>query len=182
MFSDSRFLEICSKLLDIDQTLLIADSGYVFNNLPKTSRLSYDWHTEKHYYPKRRNFLNVWFPVFENKRKDNGTMVVRPKSHKETWPDFVELKTNTEGFTQYAIVDKRLDKYGSDYMELDVGDLLIFHANLVHASTTNQSVKPSFTTVSRIFDISKDLTLSSNLSVRPFGSDLTNEKFSELWS
>ena len=42
--------------------LLINGPG-VFVNRPNTKRLLYKWHSESHYYPKRRNFLNIWFPI-----------------------------------------------------------------------------------------------------------------------
>ena len=61
------------KLLGLkeNQPLLINGPG-IFINRPKTKRLLYKWHSESHYYPKRRNFLNIWFPIFFNKSEKNG--------------------------------------------------------------------------------------------------------------
>ena len=70
------------KLLELkeNQPLLIDGPG-IFINRPKTKRLLYKWHSESHYYPKRRNFLNIWFPIFVNKSEKNGTMYIKEKSH-----------------------------------------------------------------------------------------------------
>ena len=64
-----------------DNQPLLIDGPGIFINRPKTKRLLYKWHSESHYYPKRRNFLNIWFPIFTNKNEKNGTMCIKEKSH-----------------------------------------------------------------------------------------------------
>ena len=40
----------------------------LLTNIPSSKRLIYRWHTEKHFFPKRTHFANVWIPTFRNKR------------------------------------------------------------------------------------------------------------------
>ena len=58
----------------VDNVPLLMDGPGIFVNRPKTKRLLYKWHSESHYYPKKRNFLNIWLPIFDNKSDKNGTM------------------------------------------------------------------------------------------------------------
>jgi len=53
------------------------DGPGIFVNRPKTKKLCHKWHSESHYYPKRRNFLNIWLPIFDNKSNKNETMYVK---------------------------------------------------------------------------------------------------------
>ena len=164
------------KLLELkeNQPLLIDGPG-MFINRPKTKRLLYKWHSESHYYPKRRNFLNIWFPIFFNKSEKNGTMFIKEKSHLlndlpfNEYQGFDKSSENKKNhFTQYEVPENFVKNLKTFKSNLNVGDLLVFHRKSIHTSTPNLSKKYSFAIVFRVWDISKDLTMSGDLAVSPY--------------
>jgi hypothetical protein len=163
------------ELLDIKQQPLLIDGPGVFINRPKTKRLLYKWHSESHYYPKRRNFLNIWFPIFFNKSLKNGTMFIKEKSHLLNDIPFNEYQGYNKSsenkknhFTQYEVPENFVKHLKTFRSNINVGDMLIFHRKAVHTSTPNLSKKYSFATVFRVWDFSKDLTMSGDLAVSPY--------------
>ena len=164
------------KLLDLKENHpLLVDGPGIFINRPKTKRLLYKWHSEAHYYPKRRNFLNIWFPIFFNKSEKNGTMFIKEKSHQLNdlpFNEYIGYDKTSENkknhYTQYEVPENFVKHLKTFKSNLNVGDLLIFHRNAVHTSTQNLSKKYSFAVVFRVWDISKDLTMSGNLSVNSY--------------
>ena len=164
------------RLLELkeNQPLLIDGPG-IFINRPKTKRLLYNWHSESHYYPKRRNFLNIWFPIFFNKSEKNGTMFIKEKSHLlndlpfNEYQGFDKSSENKKNhFIQYEVPENFVKNLKTFKSNLNVGDLLAFHRKSIHTSTPNLSKKYSFAIVFRVWDISKDLTMSGDLAVSPY--------------
>ena len=164
------------KLLELKENHpLLIDGPGMFINRPKTKRLLYKWHSEAHYYPKRRNFLNIWFPIFFNKSEKNGTMLVKEKSHQLNDLPFNEYQgydksseNKKDHLTQYEIPENFVKHLKTFKSTLNVGDLLVFHRKSIHTSTPNLSKKYSFAVVFRVWDISKDLTMSGDLAVCPY--------------
>ena len=109
------FLVVCSELLNCNKKLLTFSAGTPFVNLSSSKRLLYKWHTEASYYPKRKNFLNVWFPMFREKNENNGTMYFAKGTHKKEFWDFIE----------YYGYDKESDKRNTnDQFEVPEKDRL----------------------------------------------------------
>jgi hypothetical protein len=168
--------KVFRELLKVKKNVpLLMDGPGIFVNRPKTKRLLYKWHSESHYYPKRRNFLNIWLPIFDNKNDKNGTMYIKKKSHLLQDLPFNEYQgfdKNSENkknhFVQYEVPSNFVDNLETYKAELDVGDLLIFHRKSVHTSTYNYSKKYSFAAVFRIWDMSKDLTINGSLGVQSY--------------
>ena len=159
-----------SGFLGMDATNLIDGPG-LFINRPHTDRLLYKWHSEEHYYPKRRNFINAWWPLFGDKTKENGTMSFKVGSHKKHYP-FSEYQEGPNHFIQYEIPENFVKEFDTYYCEVKRGDLVIFHSNLVHRSNPNTTDKYSFAGVARIWNPKDDLTLSGNLAATPYGGDM----------
>lgn len=159
---------VCNELLGTRHLNYI--SG-VLTNMPTNDRLKYTFHSEVNYYAKRRNFLNLWFPIFGDKTRDNGTMIVKKGSHRLSY-DFQEWKSGKDSFTQYEITDHRIDDFESVPIEARRGDLIIFDKNMVHSSSQNSTDNISYATVIRVFDVRKDPTLSGELGVKPYNDDL----------
>lgn len=172
----AHLADIGAELLNSPPDLLTLDGPSPFINLPSTKRLLYHWHSEATYYPKRRRFLNLWFPIFRNKREDNGTMWLCQGSHKQREWQFIEYQGfdkeslgKRNHFIQYEVPEAELTAYEKVPVIADRGDLVIFDRAMVHASTVNQSGTASYATVARIFDYRTDLTLSGASGTRPFG-------------
>jgi len=149
----------------------------LLTNIPSTKRLIYHWHTEKHFYPKRTHFANIWMPTFRDKRDGAGTLILAENSHKKHW-DFVEYSGYDEenlgdkqAYVQYeTVIDESLKEIP---IELDRKDIVIFDGNLVHKSTINHSNDVTYATSIRVYDTSKDPTLSADITIQPYkGNDL----------
>lgn len=153
---------------------LISGPG-LFISRPHSNRLLYKWHSEEHYYPKRRTFINAWFPLFGDKTQSNGAMSVKVGSHKQTYP-FSEYQSGPHHFMQYEIPDvfvKHLPEY---HCECKRGDLVLFDKNLVHRSNENQCFSYSFAMVVRIWNPKDDLTLAGDFCATPYGKDIGRER------
>ena len=122
----------------------------------------------------RKNFINFWIPLFDNRSSYNSTLRVYPTSH--TWHDegFYEFQGSsidskiTNAFIQYrAIFPQNAE---GDYcdLNLNLSDIVFFHKDLIHSSTTNNSSKPAYALVGRVFDPSCDPTISSSMSHKPY--------------
>lgn len=177
MISDPALLACASDLLDCPTELLVLAGPQPLINLPSTKRLLYHWHSETAYYPKRRNFLNVWFPMFRDKHQGNGTMHVCRGSHDVETRQFVEYQgfdkeshNKKNHFVQYEIPSCEVTQYEKVAVEVPRGALVLFHRALVHCGTPNASALPSYATVMRVCDMRRDLTLSANLGAVPFGT------------
>ena len=172
----NKMKNIFKKLLNIGSDVpILVDGPGIFINRPRTKRLLYKWHSESHYYPKRRNFLNIWFPIFTNRNEKNGTMFLKEKSHLIQDMPFNEYQgydKETEGeknhFIQYEIPENFVKGLKTYKANLKLGDMLIFHRKSVHTSTENYSRKYGFATIFRVWEMSKDLTLSGELRVTPY--------------
>lgn len=173
MLSFDELINAASQLINCPPMLLTPSCIHPFINLPSTKRLLYKWHAESCYYPKRRNFLNIWFPLFRDKRIDNGTMWVCKKSHDVPERHFVEYQgydreseNKKNHFIQYEIPEVELSEYEKIPLIVKRRDIVFFHRALAHTSTFNQSDLPSYASVIRIFDYGNDLTLSGDPAVQ----------------
>jgi hypothetical protein len=174
-----QFIELMAGILGSSTKNLLVDGPALFVNRPRTERLLYKWHSEQHYYPKRRKFLNVWIPLFEKKSELNGTMSFREKTHLRDFP-FADYQgydkdsvDKSNYFIQYEIPENFLLDYKEHFCIAEPGDLYVFHKNLVHRSNTNTSNKYSVAIVARVWDPSDDLTLSGSMQATPYGGNIS---------
>lgn len=178
-YLNKKLINVASELLNIPEELVLFGDLALFINRPQTKRLLYKWHSEAHYYPKRQNFLNLWFPLFFEKNLENGTFFVVKKSHKLRDVPFVEYQgydVDSLGkknyFVQYEIPESYLEKFEKIPALTKRGDAVLSERNLIHTSTSNSSKQYSFASVFRIWEPTRDLTLSGELAVQPYGKDL----------
>jgi hypothetical protein len=175
---DAKFLDLVRNLLKSSSNSLLVDGPALFVNRPNTERLLYKWHSEAHYYPKRRRFLNIWLPLFDRKSKESGTMSFKIASHKSDFPfsDYQGFNRNSQNmanyFVQYEIPSNFLDKFGEHWCETERGDLVIFDRSLVHRSNQNLSNSYSVALVARVWDPTDDLTLSGDIAATPYGGNI----------
>jgi hypothetical protein len=172
---DSRFIIACANLLGRDPDRLLIHGPALFVSRPRTQRLLYKWHSEAHYYPKRRTFLNLWFPLFGDRTVENGAMEVLPGSHERDFP-FAEYQGFSERsaknhFIQYEIPQQFLTDFPVRACVSARGDLIAFDRSLVHRSVENTSDQFAFAMVARVWDPADDLSLSGNIAATPYGGD-----------
>lgn len=165
------FIRMIADVLDCRANEVLIEGPSLFVSRPNDKRLKYKWHSEAHYYPKRRKFLNVWFPVFGPRKLEDGAMSVLPGSHKEQW-DFAEYAESKAHFIQYEIPEAWLAGYEQHHCEPERGDVILFDRNLVHRSNVNTTDRYTFSIVARAWTPRDDLTLSGTMSATPYGGDI----------
>jgi len=169
--SNSQILDISSELLNAGNNKLVFESfgGFVPSIPSNTSRL-YTYHSEEHWLPFRKSFLNTWAPLFRAKKANHGTMHVKPFSHKDNheFTEYLgfESEYNKDYYTQYEVPEN--NKYPELAISASPGDVVFFHSNLLHKSEINKSMNIGYLYVQRFFDVSSDLTISSNMGIRPY--------------
>ena len=175
---NEKFISLTGEILGSKKNRLLIDGPALFVNRPNTERLLYKWHSEAHYYPKRRRFLNIWLPLFDSKSKENGTMSFKINSHKRDFPfsDYQGYNKDTQNksnyFIQYEIPSNLLVEYKEHWCEVHPKDLIIFHRNMVHTSNQNTSKKYSVAVVARVWDPTDDLTISGSMAATPYGGNI----------
>ncbi len=173
----NELIEFCGLALNSRRSELLFNGPGLFINKPNTQRLLYKWHSEAHYYPKRRRFLNLWIPLFSNKNKENGTMSFKVGSHKKDFPFSQyqgydkDSQNKSNYFVQNEIPSNLLKDYKEHFCINSPGDLIVFNRSLVHTSNMNISNEYSFALVMRVWNPSDDLTLSGNIAATPYGND-----------
>ena len=177
-----EFLTKLGQYTNAAHDAILMDGPSLFINVPKSNRIKAKWHTEALYYPKRRNFVNIWMPIFTDRTAANGAMVILPQSHKQSWDasmfaEYSGYDKASEGkrdhLRQYEIPEYFLKDYTKHTCESVRGDIYVFNRNLVHTSADNTTNDPSFALVVRLFDVTNDITLSADLCVTPYsGNDV----------
>lgn len=172
--SDPAVQSLASQLLDAPRDLLVFSGPSLFVNRPREKHALYTWHAEYHWYPKRRNFVNLWLPVGHTKKRGNGTMAVLEKSHERHWDfsEFYGFDKTSEGdaqfLLQYEIPNDEVRDLTRVDIQADPGDLVAFHPRCVHTSTVNEGDRPTYAATIRVFDYRRDLTVSADWAERPY--------------
>jgi len=161
-------------LLGVEKKSLIMESfgGFVPNIPSNTSRL-YTYHSEQHWLPYRKNFINIWAALFRGKDIGKGTMWVKPFSHLDQH-EFYEYSgysdvSENPSYMQYDVIND--SKYQELGLKVEPADLVLFHQNLLHRSEINESNDVGYLFINRFFDVRHDLTISANMGIRPYSKE-----------
>jgi len=119
---------------------MIIDNAFMLG-IPKDSRLVYDFHQESNYMKDFDDILNVHYPIFRTSNFENGTMSVLPGTHKLGTLDYEKSRSAKNSYTNLipAGIDQITETNKELFNYLDVGDVLIFHKDLIHKSNYNSS-------------------------------------------
>lgn len=166
--SKSKLLKItCNILNEKKSNLLTSYPPSFLVNLPNNKRVLYHWHTAKSGYPKRVSYINFWIPLLVDKKINNGSLKIAVKSHfNENYPykEFRDTKRfGKNALTQMLVSKSYVNKFEIKTLKGKVGSCYGMHRNLLHSSTLNKSSRCSYVLIFKIWSISKDLTLSSNI-------------------
>ena len=173
MVYDKLILHL-TTLLECPEEIVKIHMDGILVNIPSSSNRLYKYHSEVHYYPKRRNFINIWAPLIRNKNIENGSMRIVKKSHKKHW--YIneyqgysnDSLDNSDYLVQFEVPDNEFEDLEKIDIELAPRDIMFFDKNLLHTSNPNISEKPSYAMVIRAYDYRNDLTLSDNTGDLPY--------------
>ena len=170
---NSNIVNFVSLLLGDESESFIMESfgGFAPNILSNISRL-YTYHSEQHWLPYRKNFINVWGALFRGKNINEGTMWVKPFSHLSQ-NKFCKYRGysgiwNQESYMQYEAMDNGM--FQELGLKVEPTDLFLCHQNLLHKSEVNLSNKVECLYINRFFDVRKDLTISSTMGISPYST------------
>ena len=131
--------------IPINSPLYLISNGVVFTfpesqGLKRTWNFEIDWHTDIFYTIPRSSFYQLWGPLLSDSSKELGTLSVCPGSHKSVMP---KHKVNLDvGYNyRYTVEPIEVDKYELKPIELELGQLLIFHGGLIHIPLANEAAK-----------------------------------------
>jgi len=164
--SSLKLLKLLSKILNVkDTNKLISSKLRLLVNNPSTKRLLIEPHHEISFYPMRKTFTNIWFPLFFHKGikkgKNNGTLLIYENSHKKKFKKYSHYQLSKTSRVNIEISKLELKKLEKTYANVEVGDIIIFDPKLVHASSLNESNYSTYTINLRYFDFTNDKTTSS---------------------
>ena len=142
-------------------------------SIPGNKSRLYTYHSESHWLPMRKSFVNVWAPLFRRKKHKSGTMFVKPFSHLDRHEFYeyqgIDGNDNKSFYTQYEVTEN--NKYPSIAIDSMPNDVVFFHANLLHSSELNLSNNIGYLFVQRYFDTSLDRSISNILGIRPYSNE-----------
>jgi ectoine hydroxylase-related dioxygenase (phytanoyl-CoA dioxygenase family) len=121
--------------------------GAAFFNKKAITRLQYDWHQEKSYYPNAEEVITLWYPWLTPVNDQNGTMVMKKGGHKMLFD--IERENVTDGLTQMRINDNDLMEFKDVQCNLEIGDIILFSSMSPHRTGNNQSGIPRTTLLMR---------------------------------
>ena len=120
--------------------VLEIESAYI-GFLPKDRRLTYGYHQESSYKQNFDDFVSIHFPIFCKSSVKNGTMSALNKSHKLGHLGYNKKRISKNSFT--SLIPKKINEIEKNFeeihYELNVGDVVFFHKDLVHKSNFNNS-------------------------------------------
>mgnify|MGYP006114112149 FL=1 len=144
----SSILSLVKKVLKTENVYL-TDAAVFYNKIDVT-RLQYDWHTEKSYFPNTDEVITLWYPWLHNVNVDNGTMIMADASHKKIHTANEILVK--DGLTQMKIKEADLKEFHFTPCTLELGDVVLFKLNTVHKTGVNKSGIPRTTMITRFTD------------------------------
>lgn len=145
--SQKRVEESVRKLLSLGEAAtLYGWTNRVRIDPPNDNRRTYGWHQETFYTQPEFHYLQTWAPIIRDTTIENGTIRIKPKSHKEGIPP--QTWNEIEGRATQILIDPDiLNKYSAIDVEMKVGDLLYFDGRLAHSSGSNTSKQVRYSLV-----------------------------------
>ncbi len=137
--SFQQVLELANNLLGCTIPF-IRSSGYLLG-IPKDNRLVYDFHQESNYMKDFKQICNIHFPIMGKADLNNGTMSVLEKSHKLGNLNYTESRVSNDSYTNYVPmnIQELTGEFEEVHLELNLGDCIFFHGDLIHKSNFNGS-------------------------------------------
>ncbi|WMS88244.1 phytanoyl-CoA dioxygenase family protein [Pleionea litopenaei] len=129
----SNVVSAIEQLLNNSALLVRAHHNCIMTKQPAFSSDSW-WHQDIRYWKySKGNLISAWFALGAES-SDNGGLMVIPGSHKEV---FSAEQFDSKSFFRQDIKQNQTILKQKVHLNLDAGDLLLFHCRLLHAATRN---------------------------------------------
>lgn len=133
--------QVLKRISGSEAPVLEIASGFLLS-IPKDKRLVYDWHQESNYMKGFEDIFNVHYPLFRTSAPENGTMSILPYSQNYGTLTFEKKRMSQESYTDLipSDIDIITSKLPELHCQLELGDCVIFHKDLIHKSNFNSSI------------------------------------------
>lgn len=137
--------------LDTESPLYLLSNGIVFTNPSdkankRSTNFDLPWHKDTFFTIPENFFVQFWGPVIHPSTEEIGTLVVCPGSHKDGYGKQC-VDTEVSFSHRYTMAPGEEKKYSPVPVELELGELLIFHGDLMHGSGINNTTNKIRTTI-----------------------------------
>jgi len=123
---------------------------YILFGLPADERLAYSWHQESSYIPTVSPEYNMWFPLFDYSKRENGAMSVLTGTHKLGNVGYKRVD-KPQGYCDLVVdTSEMIPKHPEHFCCIAPGDGILFDKDLVHRSNVNATDKVRISLVVRI--------------------------------
>jgi|688.fasta_scaffold501654_2 ectoine hydroxylase-related dioxygenase (phytanoyl-CoA dioxygenase family) len=148
-FPNSKINEIFNIILNNKKPNFNIGTTFMLG-LVNDKRLIYNYHQESSYMKNLEDITSIHFPIFRKTNFKNGTMSVLDKSHKMMDLPYKKIvKKNSYTDLIPENIEEILKNYKEIFLNINVGDIIFFHKNLIHKSNLNNSKKPRVCFVGR---------------------------------
>jgi len=131
----SKIKPILEQVLNEAPTLITAHHNSIMTKLPKTSTHTC-WHRDSRYWHySGDNLVSVWLALGKE-TKENGVLEFIPKSHKM---DLKEYQFDDKSFFRTDLEDNQKLISNKVSFELEKGDIVLFHSELLHRADANST-------------------------------------------
>ena len=153
LMSDEKLLKVIKRLsgLDIINPNL---SPYIWEAFcridpPKDGTYDLKWHQESYFTLPNSNSVQLWAPMINDvSLEETGTISAIKKSHLNGELMHSIVRHNDDYISE-SIKDDKINNINHDYenFSLNVGDVLLFHENLIHKTINNNGQKVRYTMI-----------------------------------
>jgi hypothetical protein len=137
----SCFLGATVKSISMKDAPVLEIFSHLLLGIPKDDRLVYNFHQESSYMKGFSDIFNCHYPLFRTSTIENGTMSILAGTHKLGNLEYEKFRKSNDSYTD--LLPKNLSEITGNYPELhcylEVGDVMIFHKDLLHKSNYNGS-------------------------------------------
>jgi hypothetical protein len=153
--------------------LYFLSNGIVFTNPndsenKRSSNFELDWHQDTFFTIPRSPYVQFWGPALHHSHTDIGTLILCPGSHKDGYGKqriHPELSFNH----RFSMAPGEVDKYEPIPANLELGQMLIFHGQLIHASGQNTSQHVRTTLLGLCHNVSSEHCVPVSTEYRYYG-------------
>ncbi|SFV70400.1 Protein involved in biosynthesis of mitomycin antibiotics/polyketide fumonisin [hydrothermal vent metagenome] len=132
---NTKIRPILKQVLEDEVVLITAHHNSIMNKMPQSSQAT-SWHQDiRYWHYSDNNLVSVWLALGKE-TSQNGALEFIPQSHKETFNK--ECFDEKDYFKKEYLPNKKLISKKIS-LKLDKGDVVLFHASLLHRANKNTS-------------------------------------------
>ncbi len=121
---------------------------------PNDATFLLNWHQESYSTIPHTSSIQMWCPLINRNDKHNGSIEVLVGSHKKEIPHYL-VRLTDDDYLSYYLPESSIENF-HDFnkitVEINPGDVLLFHPNLIHKSNNNNSRNVRYTLTTHFID------------------------------